>query len=60
MSNKQHDEYLEQSLENAIEYYQNDYETMAKRIGIPIAWRSEWIAEMVKLTLEYDNKMEWT
>ena len=51
MSNKQHDIYLEQRLENATEYYQKDYAKMAERIGIPEYKREVWIKEMVKLTL---------
>jgi len=60
MSNKQHDIYLEQRLENAIEYYEKDFSTMADRIGIPEYKREGWIKEMVKLTLEYEDEMRWT
>lgn len=60
MSNKQHDMFLEQRLENAIEYYEKDFSTMANRIGIPEYKREVWIKEMVKLTLEYEDEMRWT
>ena len=60
MSNKQHDIYLEQRLENAIEYYEEDFSTMANRIGIPEYKREVWIKEMVKLTLEYEDELGWT
>ena len=59
MSNKQHDIYLEQRLENATEYYQKDYAKMAERIGIPEYKREVCIKEMVKLTLEYEKEKGW-
>ena len=59
MSNKQHDIYLEQRLENATEYYQKDYAKMAERIGIQEYKREVRIKEMVKLTLEYEKEKGW-